>query len=52
MEQFVEKQLLICNVKPMTKTEHAEWSLKGTGKLDFTKDINSADASRNCLGGP
>ena len=38
----MEKQLLIyANVKPVTKTEHAEWSLKGTGKLDFAKDINS-----------
>lgn len=38
----MEKQLLIySNVKPITKTEHLEWSLKGTGSLNFAKDINS-----------
>ena len=38
----MQKQLLIySNVKPVTKKEHAEWSLKGTGNLNFAADINS-----------
>ena len=38
----MEKQLLIYdNVKPVTKNDHGDWSLKGTGTLDFARDVNS-----------
>lgn len=38
----MQKQLLIySNVKPITKKEHADWSLKGTGSLSYAADINS-----------
>ena len=42
----------IRQLKPVTKTEHAEWSLKGTGKLDFAKDINSLPLTAEVTGGP
>ena len=38
----MEKQLLIYgDVKPVTLSEHGEFSLKGTGSLDFAAKVNS-----------
>lgn len=38
----MEKQLLIYgDVKPVVQAEHSDWSLKGTGSLDFARDVNS-----------